>query len=76
MNKTVFPCELKKLRNFGIENCRTCVMIMQKQILNQSKSMPAGYTFQKEHIKKTILQVLRERSRTSAKEYFFSKDVD
>ena len=44
-------------------------MIIQKQILNQIKHMPPVYTFQKDHIKKIILQVLLqkllpERSRT------------
>ena len=34
---------------------------MQKQILNQSKPIPLGYTLKKDLIKKIILQVLRER---------------
>ena len=37
-------------------------MIIQKQILNQSKSIPTGYTVQKDHIRKIILQVLHKRN--------------
>ena len=37
-------------------------MIIQKQILNQSKSIPPGFIFLKDLIKKTVLQVLHERS--------------
>ena len=43
------------------ENLQACVMITQKQILDQSKYMPPGYTVRKDHIKKIILQVLLER---------------
>ena len=41
---------LKKLRNLKIKNCRTCVMIIHKQILNQSKFIPPGYTFKKDFV--------------------------
>ena len=37
-------------------------MIIQNQILNQSKSIPPGFAFSKGPIEMTILQVLLERS--------------
>ena len=37
-------------------------MIIQNNILNQSKSIPPGYTFWEDIIKKIILQALRETS--------------
>ena len=37
-------------------------MKIQKQILNQSKSIPPGYTLQKDPIKKITFQALRERN--------------
>ena len=37
-------------------------MIIQNHILNQSKSIPPGYTFREDIIQKIILQALRETS--------------
>ena len=53
--KRVYNVIITEGKVVRLKDCRTCVMIIQKQILNQSKFIPPGYAFWKDLVKNIIL---------------------